>query len=73
MSDDRVLEGVEALVRQSNEITAELLAYLIEVEERGSTSGRRALTPLAEGVGLEVRAPERARSGPRPARGRSGW
>jgi hypothetical protein len=35
MSDDRVLEGVEALVRQSNEITAELLAYLIEVEERG--------------------------------------
>jgi hypothetical protein len=35
MSDDGVLEGVEMLARRSNEITAELLAYLIEVEERG--------------------------------------
>jgi len=35
MSDDRVLEGAEMLARRSNEITAELLAYLIEVDERG--------------------------------------
>jgi len=35
MSDDGVLEGVEMLARGSNEITAELLAYLVEVEERG--------------------------------------
>ena len=35
MSDDRVLEGVEVLVRRVNETTAELLAYLAEVEARG--------------------------------------
>src|SRR5262245_42872777 len=35
MSDDRVLEGVEMLASRSNEITAELLAYLLAVEERG--------------------------------------
>jgi len=35
MSDDGVLEGVEMLARRSNEITAELLVYLVEVEERG--------------------------------------
>ena len=35
MNDDRVLEGIERVVRCSNEITAELLAYLIEVERRG--------------------------------------
>jgi len=35
MSDELVLEGVEMLARRSNEITAELLAYLIEVDERG--------------------------------------
>ena len=35
MSDDVVLEGVEMLARRSNEITARLLAYPIEVEERG--------------------------------------
>ncbi len=35
MSDDRVLEGVESIARRSNGITAELLAYLAEVEARG--------------------------------------
>ena len=35
VSDDRVLERVRWLVGRSNEVTAELLAYLIEVEERG--------------------------------------
>jgi choline dehydrogenase-like flavoprotein len=35
MDDDRVLEGVEGVVKRSNEITAELLEYLIEVEKRG--------------------------------------
>jgi hypothetical protein len=35
MSDDGVLDGVEMLARRSNAITAELLAYLIEVERRG--------------------------------------
>jgi hypothetical protein len=35
MSDERVLERVEVLVRRSNELTAELLAYLGEVEARG--------------------------------------
>ncbi|HEY8146808.1 MAG TPA: hypothetical protein VIG06_29210 [Kofleriaceae bacterium] len=34
MDDDRVLERIEALVRRSNEMTAELLGYLTEVEER---------------------------------------
>ena len=34
MSDDRVLERVELLVAQSNRLTAELLAYLAEVERR---------------------------------------
>src|SRR5262245_38101934 len=33
--DDALLEGVEMLARRSNEITAELLDYLIEVEQRG--------------------------------------
>jgi len=64
MSDDGVLEGVEMLARRSNEITAELLTYLIEVEERGLHL--RACWSLfafcgggSRGVGLEVRAPER--------------
>ncbi len=35
MSDDRVLEGAAALARRSNETTAELLAYLDEIEQRG--------------------------------------
>ena len=35
MSDDLLLEGVEVLAKRSNEITAELLVYLGEVEERG--------------------------------------
>ena len=35
MDDDRVLDGIERVVRRSNEITAEVLAYLIEVEKRG--------------------------------------
>jgi hypothetical protein len=35
MDDDRMLEGVIAVVKRSNEATAELLAYLIEVERRG--------------------------------------
>src|SRR6185503_20892248 len=35
VDDDRVLEGIERVVRCSNEITAELLAYLSEVERRG--------------------------------------
>ena len=35
MSDERVLERVEVLVRRSNETTAELLAYLAEVDSRG--------------------------------------
>lgn len=34
VSDDGVLEGVESLARRSNETTAELLAYLAEVDER---------------------------------------
>jgi len=34
MDDDRVLEGIARVVRRSNEITAELLGYLIEVERR---------------------------------------
>jgi hypothetical protein len=34
LSDERVLEGVEVLVRRSNETTAELLAYLAEVDGR---------------------------------------
>ncbi len=34
MSDDRVLQDVEGLVRRSNETTAVLLAYLAEVDER---------------------------------------
>jgi hypothetical protein len=35
MSDDRVLERVQVLVARSNELTAELLAYLAEVDRRG--------------------------------------
>jgi len=35
LSDDRVLERVEVLVAQSNRLTAELLAYLAEVDTRG--------------------------------------
>ncbi len=35
MSDDVVLERVEVLVARSNRLTAELLAYLAEVERRG--------------------------------------
>jgi len=35
MSDDRVLERVDGLIARSNEITAELLAHLMEVERRG--------------------------------------
>ena len=35
MSDDRVLAKVEALVARSNQLTAELLAYLSEVDVRG--------------------------------------
>src|SRR6188508_3871535 len=35
MSDEGVLDRVAVLVRRSNEITAELLAYLAEVEKRG--------------------------------------
>ena len=35
MSDERVLEGVEGLVARSNEVTAELLVYLAEVDRRG--------------------------------------
>ena len=35
MSDDRVLERVEVLVARSNQLTAELLAHLAEVERRG--------------------------------------
>lgn len=35
MSDDRVLERVEALVVRSNALTAELLTYLGEVDRRG--------------------------------------
>src|SRR5688572_29748793 len=35
VSDDRVLARVRWLVGRSNELTAELLAYLAEVEERG--------------------------------------
>ena len=35
MPDDRVLERVGVLVGQSNELTAELLAYLGEVDRRG--------------------------------------
>ena len=35
MPDDRVLERVEVLVARSNRLTAELLAYLAEVERRG--------------------------------------
>src|SRR5688572_21499472 len=34
MSDDRVLERVQVLVRRANQTTAELLGYLAEVEER---------------------------------------
>jgi len=34
MSDDRVLERVGVLVRRSNESTAELLAYLAEIDDR---------------------------------------
>jgi hypothetical protein len=34
MSDDRLLEGVEVLVRRSNETTAELLGYVGEVDQR---------------------------------------
>src|SRR5688500_4294639 len=40
MSDDRVLERVEVLVARSNEITAELLAYLGEVDARGLHLGQ---------------------------------
>jgi hypothetical protein len=35
MPDDRVLERVETLVARSNQLTAELLAYLSEVDVRG--------------------------------------
>lgn len=35
MADDRLLEGVAVLARRSNELTAELLAYLGEVDARG--------------------------------------
>jgi hypothetical protein len=35
MSDERVLERVEVLVKRANETTAELLAYLAEVDRRG--------------------------------------
>ncbi len=35
MDDDRVLDGIERVVRRSNEVTAELLTYLMEVERRG--------------------------------------
>ena len=59
MSDDRVLEGVEVLARRSNEITAELLTYLIEVEERGLHLREACSSLFVLGVGLEVRAPER--------------
>jgi hypothetical protein len=40
MSDDRVLERVAVLVGRSNEITAELLAYLGEVDVRGLHLGQ---------------------------------
>ena len=40
MVDDRLLERVEVLARRSNETTAELLAYLGEVEERGLHLGQ---------------------------------
>ena len=40
MSDARVLERVEVLAGRSNEITAELLAYLGEVEGRGLHLGQ---------------------------------
>lgn len=35
MSDDRVLERVEVLTARSNELTAEMLAYLAEIDRRG--------------------------------------
>src|SRR5678815_1872896 len=35
MSDDRVVERVQVLVARSNQLTAELLAYLAEVDRRG--------------------------------------
>ena len=35
ISDDRLLERVEVVVARSNQLTAELLAYLAEVETRG--------------------------------------
>src|SRR6187200_559062 len=35
LSDDRVIERVEVLVARSNRLTAELLAYLAEVDTRG--------------------------------------
>jgi 5-methylcytosine-specific restriction endonuclease McrA len=35
LPDDRVLERVHALVARSNELTAELLAYMAEAERRG--------------------------------------
>jgi len=34
IDDDRVLDGIQQVVRRSNEITAELLAYLMAVERR---------------------------------------
>ena len=40
MSDDRLLEGVEVLAGRSNAITAELLAYLGEVDVRGLHLGQ---------------------------------
>ncbi len=40
MADDRLLERVEVLAQRSNELTAELLAYLAEVDRRGLHLGQ---------------------------------
>ena len=40
MPDDRLLERVEGIARRCNRLTAELLAYLAEVDRRGLYLGQ---------------------------------
>src|SRR5687768_1770814 len=47
IADDRLLEGVAVLAGRSNEITAELLAYLGEVEARGLHLGQACSSVFA--------------------------
>jgi hypothetical protein len=47
VSDDRVIERVQMLVRRSNETTAELLAYLAEVDGRGLYLGQACSSMFA--------------------------